>query len=70
MRRTKESEESIVAGHSTPTKKIHNWTLVSDSLFQNPEIGEFTQFNGIGLDVDDYHKAVYLGIFIFGFSST
>ena len=50
--------------------KIHNWTLVSNSLFQNPEIGEFTQFNQIGLDVDDYHKAVYLGIFTFGFSST
>lgn len=50
--------------------KIHNWTLASHSLFQNPEIGEFTQFNGIGLDVDDYHKAVYLGIFTFGFSST
>lgn len=69
MRRTKESEESIVAGHSTPSRKF-TWTLASDSLFQNPEIGEFTQFNGIGLDVDDYHKAVYLGIFTFGFSST
>lgn len=69
MRRTKESEESIAAGHSTPTKKF-TIGLLYLTAYSSPEIGEFTQFNGIGLDVDDYHKAVYLGIFFFGFSST